>query len=574
MASHNSHDKPIPYRPTPTAFTAVTGQTQSTQQRAAVPTKTYQTQRYLSEASADSSWSPANRWHASKTEDLLRTARTAEARQLNALVDQRHVDPPGASYQIPPTKKTVCSDPGSAAHRADHDRTPTLAPMRHEEQDGAGLGSTSQRRAESPRASPVLAPSYAAIGKSSRPPAATSATDYEVSALQSSATSFVALLETFGITYNAHGAREHAYVSRTSGTPPSSGNQSARSSEVPGRRRPVTSRVQRDSESEGDEPGPVDPQTENISESIDKRFACPFFKLDSGLYKACKVFGPKVNRIETIKRHVTGPKHEQSPHMNHTKRQQILGLGRIPDPAQRWKVMYAIIAEKAVNDPGIPSPYVGTCATRSRPARQLQLSMTSTPSNPDAQAYFQAAEQVRRQLLDHLAAIENQVNSRIQAARHDGNMRGAAARAEAETRLRRLGDRFFSGLPLDGDEAGESSLSGQLNREHAHDTTANFEPTARGPLGIGLSSPPLPWPMTANAEAGNTETVAAAAAAAADPDLYARQRSRSDSTASPPKAPTSPPGDSGYSSLPEDGLYCICGLGLESWCLACGKPCN
>ena len=90
-----------------------------------------------------------------------------------------------------------------------------------------------------------------------------------------------------------------------------------------------------------------------------KSFACPFHKFDQSQYSACQTWSCQT--IESVKRHVLGPKHRSPAEVNDNKFQQSSWLGVYTKAEDRWLAMYS----KLFNIPqdcfdSIPSPYYET----------------------------------------------------------------------------------------------------------------------------------------------------------------------------------------------------------------------
>jgi hypothetical protein len=114
--------------------------------------------------------------------------------------------------------------------------------------------------------------------------------------------------------------------------------------------------AQSDSDDGSRRPTKVQKKLRLTEDTTGPRWACPFYKFNDTVYATCDTWSTK--RIETIKRHVLGRKHDSSPDMDPIKALRVRSLGVFRHDENRWRAIYSKLFDVS-REPlhSVPSPY-------------------------------------------------------------------------------------------------------------------------------------------------------------------------------------------------------------------------
>lgn len=311
--------------------------------------------------------------------------------------------------------------------------------------------------------------------------------------------------------------------------------------------------AQSDSDDGSRRPTEVQKKLRLAEDTTGPRWACPFYKFNDTVYATCSTWSTK--RIETVKRHVLGRKHDSSPDMNPIKALRVRSLGVFRHDEDRWRAIYSKlfdVSRELLHS--VPSPYwsativvVTDVAAVTAPS-PLPTSWMAAPSseiqpvgplNLDARAYVNEATrltelaELRRGMLRLRATqLQNQIDqARLQL--HSTELEQQQIDTELMEDLGSLHARYVQGQPLEPEQNDAVSLHTEVQAPiyATAQGPAPFEATIQGTLGD---------------EAPTWSLAEVTASQAAGPSVE---------------------GDSGYSTMSND-TSCTC---HDLWCFKCNK---
>jgi hypothetical protein len=364
---------------------------------------------------------------------------------------------------------------------------------------------------------------------------------------------FYAILAAHGVRVNTRGDTDGNTGKQSLDEVQASGSSKKRSPSAAGEDATGKMDAQSDSDDGSRRPTKVQKKLRLAEDTTGPRWACPFYKFNDTVYATCSTWSTK--RIETVKRHVLGRKHDSSPDMNPIKALRVRSLGVFRHDEDRWRAIYSKlfdVSRELLHS--VPSPYwsativvVTDVAAVTAPS-PLPTSWMTAPSseiqpvgplNLDARAYVNEATrltelaEVQRGILRLRATqLQNQIDqARLQL--YSTELEQQRIDTELMEDLGSLHARYVQGQPPEPEQNDAVSLHTEVQ--------ALIYATAQGPAPFEATIR-----RTLGDEAPTWSFAEVTASQAAEPSVE---------------------GDSGYGTMSND-TSCTC---HDLWCFKCNK---